>query len=117
MIDDPAYITQSNWSEIGKLLIFVWLLVLAAIGFGGSMLLAHGILPSLAANRDLPNEQLLKLPIVGRTLTLHPREQLLKLQPLLYGTAILFLGGAGVLVRLLVSKADVIEDFYGRWWI
>ena len=99
MVDDPAYITNYNRSEISKLLIFVWLLLIAAVGVAGSMLVAHGLIPSLAASRELPDQRLLKL------------------RPLLYSAAAVFLIGAGVIVRLLVSKADVFEDIYARWWI
>ncbi len=99
MVDDPAFITNYNWSEFSKLLIFLWLLLIAAVGFAGSILVAHGLIPSLAASRELPDQRLLKL------------------RPLLYGAAAVFLAGAGVIVRLLVSKADVFEDIYARWWI
>ena len=99
MVDDPAFITHFNWSELSKLLIFLWLLLIAAVGFAGSILVAHGLIPSLAASRELPDQRLLKL------------------RPLLYGAAAVFLAGAGVIVRLLVSKADVFEDIYARWWI
>ena len=99
MVEDPAFVTHYNWSEFSKLLIFLWLLVVAVVGFAGSVLAAHGLIPSLAASRDLPDQRLLKLR-----------------RPL-YGAAAFFVIGAGVIVRLLVSKADVIEDFYERWWI
>ena len=99
MVDDPAYILNVHWAEISDFLIPLWLLVGAVVGFAGSLLVAHGVIPSLAATRELPD----------------PRIE--KLRPLLYGTALMFLAGAGFMVRLLVSEAYVIESFYKRWWI
>ena len=99
MADDPSYITHANWADLGNLLVFLWLLVLVVIGFAGSTLLAHGIIPSLTASGDLPDQGLLKL------------------RPLLYAGAVLLLALVGVLMRLIIPQADVLGDIYERWWI
>ncbi len=99
MVEDPSYITHSNWADIGNLLIFIWLGVVVVVGFAGSVLLAHAVIPSLAASGELPDPRLLKL------------------RPLLYGGAGMLLVLAVVLIALLVPQADVLGDIYERWWV
>jgi hypothetical protein len=99
MVDDPSYITHANWADLGNLLVFLWLLVVVVIGFAGSTLLAHGIIPSLAASGDLPDQRLLKL------------------RPLLYAGAFILLVLVGVLMGLIIPQVDVLGDIYERWWV
>ncbi len=53
---DPAFITSADWAAISNLLSTLWQILGSALGFGGSMLLAHGMIPSLVSSRDIPAE-------------------------------------------------------------
>lgn len=100
MVEDPAYITQFNWADLGDLLVFLWLVVVPMIAFAGCMLLAHAIIPSLAASGDLPDKRILKL------------------RPLLYLTSAMLLTIVLILVlALLIPEASVLGEIYERWWI
>ena len=93
---DPAFITQQNWREVSDLLAALWMIFGSALGFGGSMLLAHGMIPSLVNSRDLP------------------REMASRVRPPLYLAAAVFLGLALTSVLLFVDRLDVVTDIYYR---
>ena len=64
---DPSYITLENWDALSKLLSSLWLLTGAALGFGASLLLAHGMIPSLAISKDIPHgiARKMRAPLYG----------------------------------------------------
>jgi len=97
--EDPAIITSEIWSEIGSFLKVLWLLLPAVLGFAGSMLIAHALIPSLAATRDLKDPRILKL------------------RPVFYGTAGLSLVGVILVLSILVPWTGFLADIYERWWI
>jgi hypothetical protein len=93
---DPAFITQANWKEISDLLATLWMILGSALGLGGSILLAHGMIPSLVATRDLD-------PQIAR-----------KVRPPLYVASVAFLGLALFSVLLFIDRLGAISEiFYG----
>jgi hypothetical protein len=91
---DPAFISAADWAAISDLLATLWQILGSAAGLGGSMLLAHGMIPSLVNSRDLSAD-------LGR-----------KVRPPLY------LAGAAFLAMGLFSayqfsvRLDVITSIY-----
>ena len=88
------FITTSDWASLSGLLIPFWVLLIGAIGLAGSVLLAHGVIPSLATTRELPDPRLLKLR-----------------QPL-YLSAAAFLGLSIFLVIVILTRMDALEGFF-----
>lgn len=88
------YITSADWANISGFLFPLWGLVFGVFGFAGSMLLAHGVIPSLAATRDLPDPRLLKL------------------RPPLYLSAIAFLALAVVMVFVIVARVEFLGEIF-----
>jgi hypothetical protein len=93
---DPAFITSQNWADISDLLMTLWLILGSALGFGGSILLAHGMIPSLVITRDLPAD-------LGR-----------KVRPPLYAAGAAFLALGLFSVSLFVDRLDVITGIYNH---
>jgi hypothetical protein len=93
---DPAFITSSDWKALSELLAALWLILGSALGFGGSMLMAHGMIPSLVATRDMDAG-------VGR-----------KARPVLYVAGIAFLALALVSVLTFIGRLDAITNIYYR---
>ena len=50
---DPAFTTSENWKQVSDLLFALWMILGSALGLGFSILLAHGMIPSMAATRDI----------------------------------------------------------------
>jgi len=51
---DPEAIGLSTWSEIGKTLTNLWIVVLFTVLFAGNLLVAHNLVPSFVATRHVP---------------------------------------------------------------
>jgi hypothetical protein len=51
---DPSFISSTDWAAISDLLATLWQILGSAAGLAGSILLAHGMIPSLVASRDIP---------------------------------------------------------------
>ena len=97
--EDPAFITSSAWTDIRSFLIVLWLLLPAVLGLAGSLLIAHGLIPSLVASGDLRD----------------PRIQ--KLRPVFYGVAAFsFVLVIAVLV-VGISWIELVTGVYERWWV
>jgi hypothetical protein len=93
-VEPAAFITQSNWADLGTLLAALWMIFGSAAGLGGSMLLAQGMLPSLAATRDLP---------AGMVKTARPP---------LYAAAAAFLALGLYSLTLFLDRLDVITEIF-----
>ena len=50
---DPEAIGLSTWSEIGKTLTNLWLVVLFTVLVAGNLLVAHNLVPSFVASRHV----------------------------------------------------------------
>ncbi len=93
---DPAFITSTDWQGISNLLAALWMILGSALGIGGSMLLAHGMIPSLVATRDIPAD-------LGQ-----------KVRVPMYGAAIVFLGLLLVSVLTFEGRLSTVTDIYYR---
>ncbi len=49
-----AKIQSGQWSDITTTLVYLWSFVGAMVMFAGSLLIGHGLIPSLTSTRDLP---------------------------------------------------------------
>ena len=52
---DPAALGPFEWSEIGKLLVSLWMVVLFIVLFAANMIVGHNFLPSFVMSGHLPN--------------------------------------------------------------
>jgi hypothetical protein len=93
---DPTFITSADWAAISNLLATLWQILGSAFGFGGSMLLAHGMIPSLVNSRDLPAS-------LGK-----------RVRPPLYAAGAAFLVMGLFSAYLFVDRLDVITGIYYR---
>lgn len=93
---DPAFITSTDWQGISELLAALWMILGSALGIGGSMLLAHGMIPSLVATRDIPAN-------LGQ-----------KIRVPMYGAAVVFLGLLLLSVLTFESRLNAVTDIYYR---
>ncbi len=93
---DPSFIASSDWKGLSDLLAALWMILGSALGIGGSMLLAHGMIPSLVATRDIPAD-------LGR-----------KVRVPMYGTAIVFLALLLFSILTFVSRLDTLTGIYYR---
>lgn len=93
---DPAYIGSSDWASAAELLAALWFLLGSALGFGASMLLAHGMIPSLAVSRDIPERTARRIRIP------------------LYAAALAFLGLGLYAITLFVARLSLISELFYR---
>ena len=93
---DPAFITTAQWQEISSLLASLWMILGSALGMAGSLLLAHGMIPSLVDTRDIPAD-------LGR-----------KVRMPLYGSTVVFLVLLVTSILVFDSRWSVITDIYYR---
>ena len=93
---DPTLITASDWAAAADLLAALWFLLGSALGFGACMLLAHGMIPSLAVSRDIPAN-------VARRIRIP-----------LYAAAVVFLLLAFYAISLFIERLDLISELFYR---
>ena len=93
---DPAYISQADWKSISQLLAPIWMILGSGLGLGFSMLLAHGMLPSLAASRDIQ-------AATAR-----------RARPPLYLAGAVFLALGLYSVTVFISRLGIISDIFYR---
>ena len=95
---DPNFIGAPEWSRISEVIRFLGLVPLSAILFAFSLLIAHGLIPSMVSSHHLPKGAM-------------------KVRPLFYATS---LAGAVALVAVLVTlfgMTDAVKSIYWDWWI
>jgi hypothetical protein len=90
--------TSEQWSQITTTLIYLWCFVGSIVMFAGSLLLGHGIIPSLVSTRDLP----------PRYISLRP--------PMLVVAAIFLLVAVFCFVNF-VTHMTVVYDLFNRVWV
>jgi hypothetical protein len=95
---DPNFIGASEWSQIGQVIRFLGLVPLSAILFAFSLLIAHGLIPSMVSSHHLPRAAL-------------------RLRPFFYLTSLAGVVALVVVLATLVGLVDVIESIYKDWWI
>ncbi len=91
---DPAFITSENWKQVSDLLFALWMILGSALGLGFSILLAHGMIPSMAATRDI------------RAATAK------RARPVMYSSALFFLVLALFSLVLFYGRLDVVSQIY-----
>ena len=95
---DPAALGPSEWSEISKLLINLWLVVLFVVIFATNMLLGHGFIPSLVASGDVPST-------------------VQRVRPVFYAFAIASFCAAIYFLVQVIDYAGVLRRIYESYWI
>ena len=95
---NPAELGSSEWSDIGKLLTNLWIVVIFIVLFATNMLLGHNLIPSLVASQHIPNS-------------------FQKARPLLYVLAIVFFGLDAFFLVQAISLASVLRRFWESYWI
>jgi len=90
----PNFITSSDWANISGLLFPFWVLLGAVLGFAGSMVLAHAVIPSLHTTRELPNPMIVRL------------------RPPLYLSAGLFAAIAALAISLIVARIGILSEIF-----
>ena len=95
---DPASLGNYEWTEIGKLLINLWVIVALVVSFAGNMMLGHIFIPSLVASHHIP--------------TLAQ-----KARPIFYAAAVLSIAASFYLLYLVIGLSKVIDRFYADYWI
>ena len=96
---DPNVLFNSEWTEIGKSLTFLWAAALCVIIASGHMLLGHIVLPSLKDSYNLP-EILQKQRI-----------------PLYLVSVAFYVAAAWFVIQFLIGSHDVISRFWNDFWI
>ena len=94
MSPDPAFVTNTDWKEISGLLYSLWMILGAALGFGFSILAAHGLVPSLVATRDID-------PVRAG-----------KIRPVLYGVSLAFLLFGLYSIWLFISRIGIASSIF-----
>ena len=95
---DPSGLAGPEWSDIGKLLTYMWIVVALVASFATNMLVGHALIPSLVGTFHLP-------AFLQRT------------RPIFYGAAVLSLGLAVFMLVQVIGLSDVLERFWDDYWI
>lgn len=94
----PGRITPDQWDQLRMAMVWLWAFTGSMIIVAGSVLVGHGLIPSLASSRDIP-------------------ERYMSFRPILFGVAGLFLIlGIFAFVSFLM-ELQVAYDIYPRVWI
>jgi hypothetical protein len=95
---DPTPLTSSEWSELGKVLTSMWLMVALVIFFSTNLMVGHILIPSLVASYHLP--QSLQKARVG-----------------FYALGIAGFAATLVVLAMAIDHAGVIADIFETYWI
>ena len=95
---DPVGLLSYEWTEIGKVLTSLWIMVGLIIFVATNALISLIFIPSLVASFHLP-------PVAQKT------------RPLFYALAIASLALAVVVLIRVIDQSDVISRFYDDYWI
>ncbi len=95
---DPAPISPASWSEIGKMLSTLWIVVVFIILFAANWILGHNFIPSFVASEHIPRSWQ-------------------KARVLFYGAAVVSFGLALFFFTRVVGFAGVLQNFWADYWI
>jgi hypothetical protein len=95
---DPSPLGNFEWTEIGKLLVNLWIITALIIFFAANILVGHIFIPSLVASHHIP-------PIVQRT------------RVAFYGAAVVSFGLAIFFLLQVIELSDVLARFWHDYWI
>ena len=93
---DPAFLTQADWHNMSRLLFTLWFILGSVLGLAFSMLLANGMIPSLAATRHISVDTARKA------------------RPPLYAAAVVFLGLALFGITLMIDRFDGLTAIFNQ---
>lgn len=95
---DPAPIGPASWSEIGKMLSTLWIVVVFVVIFAANWILGHNVIPSFVASEHIPRSWQ-------------------KARILFYGAAVVSFGVAIFFFTRVVEFGGVLENFWADYWI
>ena len=95
---NPTALTNFEWTEIGRMLTTLWVVVIFIVLFASNMLLGHNFIPSLVASQHIP-------------------DSFQKVRPVLYGLAIIFFGLAVFFMIQVINLAGVLDRIWADYWI
>ena len=95
---DPVAIGNAQWSEIGSLLVNLWLVVLSVVLLATNVLIGVNSIPSLLASGHIP-------------------ESIGKIRPVFYALALFFFAAAVFFMIRVIDRASVLRDFWPDYWI
>ena len=95
---DPGSLLNFEWTELGKLLINMWIIVGLVVFCAANMLIGHILIPSLVATSHIP-------PLVEKT------------RPLFLVLAIVSFVLAIVVFLQVLDLASVLPRFWNDYWI
>ena len=95
---DPATLANAEWTDIGKLLTYLWIVVGLIVVFATNMIIGHIFIPSLVASHHIP-------PYVERT------------RVLFYAAGAIALALALFLMVQVIGLSDVLARFYDSYFI
>ena len=95
---DPGGLLYFEWSELGKLLINLWMIVGLVVFCVANMLIGHVLIPSLVATFEIP-------------------ASIQKVRPLFLALALGSFGLAIFVLLQVINLAGVISRFWSDYWI
>ena len=96
---DPAFLTNFEWTELGKTITLLWVFLLLIVLFAANLILAHVFIPSLVSTGGLSQE----------------RARLLR--PALYAFSFTSLAALAWVFFSLVRHRGILSQIYERLWI
>lgn len=94
----PEALDAESWKLISGLLIRLYLFATSLVTFALSMLIAHGVVPSLVATRHLP-------------------AKVQRIRPVFYGIAAIAIVAVVFFVTNILNLIGVIYGIFPRWAI
>lgn len=95
---EPQAIDAESWKLISGLLIRLYLFAMSLVIFALSMLIAHGVIPSLVVTRHLPSN-------------------VQSIRPVFYGIAAIAIVAVVFFVTNILNLIGVIYGIFPRWAI
>ncbi len=95
---DPAPIGPASWSEIGKMLSTLWIVVLFIVFFAANIILGHNLIPSFVESHHIPR--------------IWQRARIL-----FYGAAVVSFGVAVFFFSRVIEFGGVLQNFWADYWI
>lgn len=95
---DPAPISPASWSEIGKMLSTLWIVVVFIVIFAANWILGHNFIPSFVESGHIPRS-------------------FQKARIFFYGAAVTSFGIAVFFFLRVVEFGGVLQDFWADFWI
>ena len=95
---DPVALTRAEWTDIGQMLTYMWVMLGIVIFFSTNYLIGHVFIPSLVASGHVP-------------------AGLQKTRPLFYALFILGVIATAVTFVMVIQEGSVISRIYDTYWI